>query len=83
MPHGVEVNHEERLIEGAIRYAQADRSDPFSFSRAMSEIKRGLCRGFSKDGKGYGYDAEPYKTEELDMLGKPMQVIRFKNVQRP
>lgn len=28
---------------GAFNYAQADRSDPFAYAKAMSHIKNGIC----------------------------------------
>lgn len=76
-------NNRKRLIEGALRFAEADRSDPFTFNRAMSEIKRGLCNGSDKFGRGFGYDAEPYITDEMSFIGKPIKVRRFKNMQKP
>lgn len=33
-------------IAGAKRYAQADRSDPFAFSRAVSHINNGICKPY-------------------------------------
>jgi hypothetical protein len=41
----------QRMIEGAKRYAASDRSDPFTFSRAMTHINNGLCAvRHTKDG---------------------------------
>lgn len=33
----------ERSVEAARRYAGAEKSDPFAFSRAMAHIRQGLC----------------------------------------
>lgn len=38
----VQANSRQRLIDAAKRYAQADRSDPFAYNRAMSSIVNGI-----------------------------------------
>ena len=35
--------HLDRMISGAERYAAGDKSDPFTFARALAHIKQGLC----------------------------------------
>lgn len=35
-------NSRQRLTDAAKRYAQAERSDPFAFNRAMSSIVNGI-----------------------------------------
>lgn len=79
------------MIEGAKRYARADRSDPFSFNRAMSHIDKGICgTGEAEDGRPFYYDAQ--RTSERQYLepgcvfsdGTNEYVIEaYKNVVRP
>lgn len=33
----------QRALRGAVDYAKADRSDPFTFSRVMSHLQIGVC----------------------------------------
>ena len=35
--------HLDRIIAGAERFAAGDKSDPFTFARALAHIKQGLC----------------------------------------
>jgi len=37
------TNTQQKMLNGARRYAAADRSDPFALARCMSGIKHGLC----------------------------------------
>lgn len=53
----------ETMIEGAKRYAKANKSDPFAMRRALTHINSGaasfrVARGRGKALPGY-YDAEP------------------------
>ena len=50
----VQDNERERMIAGAVRYAQADRSDPFVFARAMAQIDNGICGHRSEPSTMYG-----------------------------
>ena len=50
----VQDNERDRMIAGAVRYAQADRSDPFTFARAMAQIKNGICGHRSEPCTMYG-----------------------------
>lgn len=50
------------MIQGARRYAQADKSDPFAFSRAISHINSGVARP-SFDQNGHRHDAH-YDAQE-------------------
>ena len=55
----------ERFIESAKRYAAADRSDPFAFSRAMTHINNGIASTLG-DGRDACYDAaETTETRKL------------------
>ena len=40
--------HLDRMISGAERYAAGDKSDPFTFARALAHIKQGLCGAGSR-----------------------------------
>ena len=58
----------------ALAYAEADRSDPFTYSRIMSHIANGVC-----DDKDRGEDSR-YKAERVvSESGR----VRYTNVQRP
>ena len=46
----------QRMIEGAKRYAAADRSDPFAFNRAMTHINNGVA-GLLPNGEDGFYNA--------------------------
>jgi hypothetical protein len=55
----------ERYVEAAKRYAAADRSDPFAFSRAMTHINNGVASALG-DGRDAAYDAtETTETRRL------------------
>lgn len=58
----------------ALAYAEADRSDPFTYSRIMSHIANGVC-----DDKDRGEDSR-YKAERV--VGESGRV-HYTNVQRP
>jgi len=49
------------MIEAALRYARADRSDPFTKNRVLSHIANGVCTNerSSIDGAPLYYDATP------------------------
>lgn len=50
----------KHMVDGAKRYAASDRSDPFTFRRAMSHISNGLA---SKGIAELPYDAIEYAEE--------------------
>jgi hypothetical protein len=76
-------NNQRKLIEGAQAYAAFDKSDPFSFSRAMLHIRMGMCRPIGKDGSDAHYTADSYQEARLDKHGVEYFVTCYKNVQRP
>ena len=53
----------KNMIEAAKRYAEADRTDPFAYSRAMSHLANGVADYALKSGQGAYYDAK----EETEM----------------
>jgi len=61
-------------LRQALTYAEADRSDPFTYSRIMSHIANGVC-----DDKDRGEDSR-YKAERVvGVNGR----VHFTNAQRP
>lgn len=80
---------EQRFIEDACNYAEADRSDPFAFSVAMSHLKTGIAKT-SDDGRSVHYRAD--RTTETRVLENGMQfsdgsnefqVVAYRNIERP
>lgn len=43
----------QRAIEGAKRYAKADRSDPFAFTRALAHLRIGIVSPDNDRGAGW------------------------------
>ena len=62
----------------ALAYAEADRSDPFTYSRIMSHVKSGLCDD-KPVGNGRLEDCR-YKAERVVSANGR---VHFTNVQRP
>ena len=62
----------------ALAYAEADRSDPFTYSRIMSHIKSGLCDD-KPVANGSFVDCR-YKAERVVSVNGRVHYI---NVQRP
>ena len=58
----------------ALAYAEADRSDPFTYSRIMAHIANGIC-----DDRDRGEDSR-YKTERVVAANGR---VHYTNVQRP
>ena len=58
----------------ALAYAEADRSDPFTYSRIMSHIANGVC-----DDKDRGEDSRYKATRVVSESGR----VHYTNVQRP
>lgn len=55
----------QRFIAAAKRYAAADRSDPFAYNRAMTQIDNGIACSL-RDGADAIYDAvESHETRAL------------------
>ena len=50
------AHHYAIMAAGALAYAQADRSDPFAYNRAMSHIDSGVA-GFTHEKDGTRKDA--------------------------
>ena len=58
----------------ALNFAEADRSDPFTYSRIMSHIASGIC-----DDKDRGEDSRYKANRVVDGNGR----IYYTNLQRP
>jgi hypothetical protein len=56
--------YNDRLVEGAKRYASYDRSDPFTTDRCMAHIRQGLCKSI-EDTEGL-----PWHWIETDDKGR-------------
>jgi hypothetical protein len=71
----------DRIVRGAVAYAAADKSDPFTFARCMTHINQGLCRPLVDGGNGH-YNAEA--TTEVRLLpdGREYLAIGYRNIQR-
>ena len=61
-------------LRQALAYAEADRSDPFTFNRVMSHIANGVCNSNDR-----GNDCR-YKANRI--VGESGRVY-FTNLQRP
>lgn len=66
----------KQAIANANNFADANKSDPFAFSRAMAHMRNGQAD--IED-----YSAEPYNVEKRDALGRPFTGVAHKNVTRP
>lgn len=83
-----------RMVEAARRHAAADRTDPFTYLRALTHIENGVAsinRGPNQEydtpsGPAF-YDAEPSKElrKVTGYAGREMvaEIMTFRNVVRP
>ena len=82
----------QRMIEGAERYAAADKSDPFTLARCHAHMRNGIAshhRG--EDSKEYSlssgvdafYDAKEYTEQRTTADGKEYPVTVYRNIVRP
>lgn len=70
-----------QYLEGARRYANADKSDPFAYYRAVAHMTIGLAESMERP----GYDAEAFEITETRMIDGhevSFKVPAFKNVAR-
>lgn len=85
---------QQRLIDGAKRYAQADRSDPFALRRAITHATNGVANTSRPSNQEYdiaagvyaGYDAEPFRETRKIVNGSReivFDILSFRNVTRP
>lgn len=81
-----------RMVEGAKRYAAADRTDPFAYARAMTHIKCGVATVIRQEhNKDYDldraatafYNAENYIYDrEVPGIGE-VPTIGYRSMVRP
>ena len=71
------------VIDGAKRWAEANKSDPFAFNTAISMCVSGVSTLTTPDGKPGYYDAEPGTEQRKDQKGQDYRVASFKNLARP
>lgn len=82
MSNDAKANAEARMRAGALRYAAADKSDPFSLRRALSHIYAGIC-GPTSDGKDGFYDADEVPESAVTITGSPYMKTAYRNISRP
>jgi hypothetical protein len=74
----MKATHYNDTIRHAIAYAEADRSDPFTFNRVMSHIANGICD--DAVGPNGRLSEARYKADRnVDSNGR----VYFSNLQRP
>jgi hypothetical protein len=73
----------DRAIEGARRYAAADRSDPFALRRALTHVANGIATGFTQNGEEATYNAEAYQEKRWLPKGEEYTVTAYRNMRRP
>jgi hypothetical protein len=76
------MRHHNSRVDAAKRYALADKSDPFAFSRAMSHMKNGVC-GFLNNGQDAFYTADPIQVTRTLPDGTKYAAVEYVNRVRP
>ena len=71
------------MLQGAMNYAMADRSDPFAFSRAMTHTLNGVANYSDSHGQSQHYEAECYMETRKLPDGRQYQVTQYRNMKRP
>ena len=81
----------ETMTAAARRYAAANKSDPFAYSRAMSHLKHGVAsfiRGHSDPAHGLDwndsafYDAQPVAETRKTADGAEYTITTYRNIKR-
>ncbi len=84
----MKARHYNDTYQQALNYANADRSDPFAFARAMAHSRNGVCDS-GHDGKDCRYKADVHRERRLlPDDGRPEHereyfVDVYTNLQRP
>lgn len=77
---------DKRMVHAAQRYAAADRTDPFTFNRAMTHIANGVA-GFRHEPNGTRveafYNAKEVKVKRKLASGEEYEVVGYDNMVRP
>lgn len=87
-PEAINIQ-KQRWMDGAERYARADRSDPFALARAMTHIRNGIV-GLRSDGYEACYSADEHMETRTLPDGMKFsngdtdyQVRTYRNITRP
>lgn len=72
-----------KFDEAAKRYAEADKSDPFTYQRAKAHMRSGVASFANQNGLSAYYDAEESTETRLLPDGTPYQAKVFFNRSRP
>jgi hypothetical protein len=79
----IDLNTQRRImVNHAKTFAEADRSDPFAYNRALCHINNGIA-SVGLNGEDACYKAETYLETRHLPDGTPYEVTSYKNVQRP
>lgn len=70
-------------VEAAKRYAAADRSDPFAFSRAMTHLNNGVASTGEYEAEETTETRHLPEGIQLSNGDTSYQVVGYKNVKRP
>lgn len=76
-----EQEKRRRMEAGAKRWADANKSDPFAYQTAMSQIKNGIAD--IENGRDMFFDADPYLETRVTPTGVEYQAQAYKNLRRP
>ena len=85
------TKHEQWQIAGAMHYAHADASDPFTLNRALCHIRQGICRPRNEASEEYGlplganagYTAMPVPKQCITSNGVEYVAIVYHTRVRP
>lgn len=77
----MKARHYNDTHQQALNYADADKSDPFTYSRVMSHITNGLCDDNGQE--DCRYKAEPSLETRIASNGQSYQVTVYRSLQRP
>lgn len=80
MPTEAQIKVRQRHIEGAKLFAAADKSDPFTFARAMTHINVGICN----DAAAYEAEAQA-ESRSYEFSGQTVEYVAtgYRNLKRP
>ncbi len=71
------------LVACAQNYANADRSDPFAYKRAICHLKNGISSRYTHEGKEGFYNAEPFQETRMLPDGREYNITVYRNIIRP
>lgn len=71
----------DRILDGVLNYAKADKSDPFTYRRCMCHYRQGLCKPL-QDGSDGHYTAQPTPEPRIAANGAEYVVTIYTNQKR-